>query len=319
MVNFAFKVIPADNFIWNKKELIDFLIKNQGRPIELSTNQEGCCCQSIGLYQLLDQFKCEQVTIYTPNPIEQHDKYKIVVQLPWKFLKVNKKINEDLQQWNKNKIFGTVFGRPLWHRIGIVAHLIANYSDESLLGFFSDPFNVDTRELFELQQLFQHDMQSFITAAGVLKQFPIKHTNVDQYTPGQQMTDGYVDQTKRIYKDFLVDVVAEPFTTGDCFFITEKTVRPMLLKKPMIVMASKNHLAYLRQLGFRTFADFWDEDYDGYEGAERYRRILKLIDNIAKKSKDELEKMYWDMEYTLNHNLDLLNSQKYRRNIQKIT
>ena len=92
----------------------------------------------------------------------------------------------------------------------------------------------------------------------------------------------------------------------------------MLLKKPMIVMASKNYLAYLRQLGFRTFADFWDEDYDGYEGADRYVRILDLIDSLAQRSIMDLEKMYWDMQYTLDHNYNLLMTQQYNRRIREI-
>ena len=95
-------------------------------------------------------------------------------------------------------------------------------------------------------------------------------------SPGATLTDGFVKQTERVYKNFLIDIVAETFTTGDCFFITEKTVRPMLLKKPMIVMGSQDCLNYLRQMGFRTFGDFWDETYDGYKGRERYLRILDL-------------------------------------------
>ena len=89
----------------------------------------------------------------------------------------------------------------------------------------------------------------------------------------------------------------------------------MLLKKPMIVMASANYLEHLRQMGFRTFSDFWDEDYDGYEGTDRYNKILKLIDKLSQLSVDQLETMYWDMQYTLNHNYNLLVSQTYKQTV----
>ena len=92
----------------------------------------------------------------------------------------------------------------------------------------------------------------------------------------------------------------------------------MWLKKPFIVFASKNYLCYLRQMGFRTFADFWSEDYDGYEGRERFIKILQLIDSISKKSKTELNAMYWDMQYTLDHNYNLLLTQNYQNNITYI-
>ena len=84
-------------------------------------------------------------------------------------------------------------------------------------------------------------------------------------------------------------------------------------------MGSKNYLDYLHQMGFRTFSDFWPEDYDGFDGRDRYIKILELIDNLAQKPIVELEKMYWDMQYTLNHNYDLLLNQTYNTNITHIS
>ena len=79
-----------------------------------------------------------------------------------------------------------------------------------------------------------------------------------------------------------------------------------------------NYLDYLRQMGFRTFADFWDEDYDGYEAADRLLKIQSLINLLASKSINELEKMYWDMQYTLDHNYNLLMTQSYHKQIKEI-
>ena len=69
---------------------------------------------------------------------------------------------------------------------------------------------------------------------------------------------------------------------------------------------------------FRTFSDFWDETYDGYEGRERYLRILDLLDWIAGHSYDYLETMYWDMQYTLDHNYDLMITKNYNKTITEI-
>ena len=92
----------------------------------------------------------------------------------------------------------------------------------------------------------------------------------------------------------------------------------MLMKKPFVVFGSKDYLAYLRQMGFRTFNDFWNEEYDGFEGRDRLLRIYKLIDDISSRSIMELESMYWDMKYSLDHNYDLLISKKFQRRISKI-
>ena len=85
------------------------------------------------------------------------------------------------------------------------------------------------------------------------------------------------------------------------------------------MMGSRDYLVYLRQMGFRTFYDFWDEDYDGFADINRYQRILTLIDLIAKKPIDELEHMYQRMQPILDHNYDLLMSQRYNKIIAKIT
>ena len=92
----------------------------------------------------------------------------------------------------------------------------------------------------------------------------------------------------------------------------------MLLKKPFITFASKDFLAYLRQMGFRTFADFWDEDYDGYEQGDRLRKIYRVIDTISAMSPAQLETMYWDMQYTLDHNYNILMEKKFTRSITQL-
>jgi hypothetical protein len=310
-----FRIKPADTFIWNLSDLVDFLIAHQHQSITIENGTEGCCATTVGLYHWLDKFTFSSINIETSNILEKHNRYNVIHILPWKFVTVKTPIESKLQTWNKNAIFGTVYGRPLWHRIGIASHLLVNHSAISQVGFVTDPSNVDHRELYELTQLWQHDPFGVENFAKIQSQLPLYHSDVDEYTPGASLTDGYVAQTKRIYPNFLIDIVAETFTSGNCFFITEKTIRPMLLKKPFVVFGSCNYLVYLRQMGFRTFGDFWDETYDGYQGAERYAIILKLIDQLAAKSADELEKMYWDMQYTLDHNYNLLMTQTYQKKI----
>ena len=311
-----FRIKPADTYIWNLSELVDFLIDNQNQHIILDNNTEGCCAETIGLYHWLDKFKFASVTFCTANVLEQHQSYQIVFKDVWKFLSVTRPIESTLHVWNKKTIFGLLYGRPLWHRLGLAAHMLSHHASISTINMLPDPNIIDARQLFEVNQLWQNHLDSFVNFAKILMHLPYCQANIEPYTPGSTLTDGFVAQTKNIYSDFFIDLVAETFTSGNCFFITEKTVRPMLLKKPFIIFGSRNYLVYLRQMGFRTFGDFWDENYDGYEGADRYIRILELIDTLAGKSFDELESMYWDMQYTLNHNYNLLINQKFHRNIK---
>jgi hypothetical protein len=114
-------------------------------------------------------------------------------------------------------------------------------------------------------------------------------------------------------------VVGETFVQGTTFFPSEKTTRPMLLKKPFIAFASRDYLAYLRQMGFQTFHGFWDEDYDGFETRDRLLRMYQVIADIANRPVNELVDMYKQMQPILDHNYNLLMSQSYNTTITKIT
>jgi hypothetical protein len=317
-----FQLIPANEFIWNQSEFVQFLIDNQGSPIEIYTNSEGVCLTAAGVYKLLEQFRYTDVKIITNNLLEKHDKFSVNLSNPFKFFKVQHTNYTHLHTWNQQKLFGCLYNRPLWHRIGLASVLQHDYKDNTLINMRSSIDNIDDRNLFEIDQLFKNHPSSFAKFSKVSTTWPLRLENIDGYTVGNNTT-GHTDQLAQFYTDFLIDIVAETWTSGDTFFPTEKTVRPMLLKKPMILMASRNYLCYLRQMGFKTFqtldSTFWSEDYDGYEGRERYIRILALIDELAKKSKKELEEMYQAMQPILDHNYNVLLTQSYSKTITKIT
>jgi hypothetical protein len=312
-----FLLKPANDYIWNQQEFVDFLIDNQGQPITVDTNQEGVDLYSSGVYKLLEQFKYQNVTVITNNLIESHPSFQILHQNPFKFFELSHSDYTQYHCWNRKKIFACLYNRPLWYRVGLAAEMQCSYNDISVINLRANPHDVDERKLFEIQKLFENAPGSFNKFAQVSTTWPKQLEHQDGYTKGNN-TNGHTDQLAYLYPDFLIDIVAETWTQGHCFFPTEKTVRPMLLKKPMIVMASANYLEHLRQMGFRTFGDFWDEDYDGYEGADRYNKILKLIDKLSQLSVDQLETMYWDMQYTLDHNYNLLAAVAFSRTITHV-
>lgn len=312
-----FTIIPADYFIWNYDALLEFLVNNQNNDIIIHSNEEGCCLTSVGLYKTLDLFEFNSVEIQTTNIVETHEKYKVVI-IPraFKFFEAKVEYNE-YHCWNDSHVFGGLYNRAIWHRIGLASHLLTNHNDISLVNFRSDPHDQDQRSLFELQKLFEFDVNSaknFITLTDCL---PKQLEQNDGYTVGATTTQ-HTDQLKEFYVDFLIDIVAETFTTGRCFFPTEKTVRPMLLKKPFIVMGPKCFLIHLRQMGFKTFYEFWDEDYDGYGEKDRYLKILELIDSIANKSQSELREMYNNMQSILEHNHTLLMTRAFTKTIEYV-
>jgi hypothetical protein len=309
-----FILLPANGFVWNKQEFLEFLIDNQGKKITVSTHEEGVCLESAGIYKLLDSFGFHDVTIETNNALELHPHYSVKIQDPQKFFRVTEQDYQQYHVWNKNKIFGCLYNRPLWHRIGLAAEMQVNHSDISLINFRSNPHDLDQQQLFEIQQLFEQAPQSLEKFCKVRHQWPLQIETTDSYTVGAT-TNAHTNQLAKYYPEFLIDLVAETWTQGQCFFPTEKTVRAMLLKKPMIVMGPRDYFCYLRQMGFQTFYEFWDEDYDGFADGNRYSKILHLIHELSTRDSDELNKMYRQMQPILNHNYNLLINQAYNTQI----
>jgi len=310
-----FTIITADNFIWNHLDLVNFLVKNQGGAISIDTRTEGASCLAIGLYDVLDKFNFKYVEIHSGNSIEQHNKYSIRGQSLLQYAHVRKPVDNKYHIWNRSKIFLAYYGRPLWHRLGIAGHLASLYPAESYVNLRGNYNNEDSRKLFELTELFTNAPEQIKTFSNIADSLPLVLEKQDGYTPGQQDTSGFTDQLLEFYPDILIDVVAESYTSGDTFCPTEKTFRPMLMKKPFIIMGPKNHLIYLRQMGFRTFHDLWDEDYDGYDPVTRFQHIIEIVDTLATKSKNELDDMYHKMQSILDYNYDLLINCGYSRKI----
>jgi hypothetical protein len=310
-----FTIIPADNFIWNQKELIKFLAENQQKHIKISLNAEGPDCQILGLYNLLDNFNFESVNIITANILEAHNKYKITHSPVLRWAYVREHIESKYHIWNQNKIFCAYYGRPLWHRIGLVSYLKTYHDSIAYVNLRGDYNSDNSRKLFELAELFYNAPEQMNNFASIANQLPFIIETQDSYSPGEQDTTGFTKQLLDFYGNILIDVVAETFTSGKTFFPTEKTFRPMLMKKPFILMGPINNLIYLRQMGFKTFYEYWDEDYDGFSPRLKFQKIIQLINNISKKSKSELCAMYQDMQHILDHNYNLLVSKKYIKQI----
>jgi hypothetical protein len=70
-------------------------------------------------------------------------------------------------------------------------------------------------------------------------------------------------------------------------------------------MAPKNHLANIKQRGFKTFSHWWNEDYDYYEGLPRINEIKKVVATIMTWPQEKMQQVLIEMEEILNHNRTL--------------
>jgi hypothetical protein len=311
-----FVISGVDDKFWNQFEFVEYLVANQHKTIELKVVSEAIELENLGVYRLLDLFEFERVIINTWNPLEAHDRYEIRLGGPTFWFNRIANINANLHTWDQQKIFLCFYHRPSAARLALAGHLNQYYTDQSIIHF---SFNTSQDSLFqfEFDKLLNYDISSVVPAANLLKSLPILQGSKDRHT--QFHGYDYEDPLTAMYTHALVDLVGETHVQGRTFFPTEKTTRPMLLKKPFIVFASRNYLTYLRQMGFQTFHGFWDEDYDGFETKDRLLRIYQVIQNIASRSRDELEDMYQLMQPILDHNYNLLITQSYNTPITEVS
>jgi hypothetical protein len=315
--NQEFVISGTNDKLWNFQELISYLANNQRKHISLKINPEAICLETLGIYRLLDNFEFTKVDIYTDNQLEKHSKYNIIVDSHNEFLDHLPDIPLELHDWTGNKIFLVFYHRPTASRLGVASYLFNHYREQSVIHFSYDT-DIDGIQLYEFDKLATLRKESIGDVSVMLPHMPLLAFENHSVDKVMKWNDYSRDSSITLYRDIFVDIVAETHVAGKTFFPTEKTIRPMWLRKPFIIFGSKNYLCYLRQMGFRTFGDFWDEDYDGYEAADRFLKIQLLIDLLASKSFNELEKMYWDMQYTLDHNYNLLMSQQYNKHIKEI-
>jgi hypothetical protein len=114
------------------------------------------------------------------------------------------------------------------------------------------------------------------------------------------------ERVEKFYNDSFCDIVTESRFAQPTGNYSEKTYQPMYYMKPFVLVAPPKTLQYIKENGFKTFSDFWDESYDDcLNHHDRMLKIIDTIDYINSKSMDELSAMYKDMLPILEHNYNL--------------
>ena len=100
-----------------------------------------------------------------------------------------------------------------------------------------------------------------------------------------------------------VNLVTETIFYENKVHLTEKIFKPICAKIPFILLGGAGNLEYLRNYGFKTFGDYWDESYDTIiSPSQRMDAVLDVLTKIANTSQSELRSMKQDMAHILEHN-----------------
>jgi hypothetical protein len=84
------------------------------------------------------------------------------------------------------------------------------------------------------------------------------------------------------YENTDIEVVLETLFDDARIHLTEKSLRPIAIAQPFILVGTAGSLEYLRSYGFKTFRGIWDESYDNVNDPEqRLYAITDLMTEIA--------------------------------------
>lgn len=110
-------------------------------------------------------------------------------------------------------------------------------------------------------------------------------------------------------KNSFVNVVTETRFSSPMPCFNEKTLKPILVYRPFILLAPPGTLSLLKNLGIKTFDNWWDESYDSISDHNlRFEKVYNLCIDILSKPKEDLEKILVDMSDILLHNRNILES-----------
>jgi hypothetical protein len=86
-------------------------------------------------------------------------------------------------------------------------------------------------------------------------------------------------------------------------YLTEKTFRAILHKRPFVILGAQGSLAQIKKLGFKTFDHIWNEDYDLIQDPNhRTRAVIKIVKDIGALSSDQLKDLMYNVQDTVEFN-----------------
>lgn len=184
-------------------------------------------------------------------------------------------------------------------------NLVANYIENNILhkGIVSLPLGDKNRTV--KQELFAHDCKLSVSAKKLV------YTHIlPMATPLIADTE-YPDGTMSAATDFNFQrkafwhIVAETVFYHKKLHLTEKIFKPIIARRPFLLVAAPGNLAYLKSYGFKTFDKWVDESYDNeQDNDKRIQMVVAELTKICALSEEELYAMHAEMDATLDFNFD---------------
>lgn len=261
---------------WLNSQQVNQELSNLNDPTQLvcfDTGAEGISLRHSGILDTINHWvqatnhNPDCVVINSPNNFEITPYQNLNQSAGNHFFAMSQHYQQTVAEPRQNaKLFGLFLGRHTEQRNIIARDCFNNYQQHFLFSILKSSFRVnpwspELHDIGSIDDLYVRDQYSleFNTNASLLKFYP----------------------------EFCIELVVETCCLGETFFPTEKTIRPLLGQRPVIVFGPRHFLKNLQRLGFQTYAQCWDESYDEFESADRWRAMQVVIDHIVQHGYDK--------------------------------
>ena len=252
-------------------------------------------------------FHCEKI----PKKLLKKFKYNIkhfdLYLANWIFFKKDEDYSRNLpidfkvtcfnhrRDWQRHLISALLFDQP---DVFLTTSNKYEYSD-----IIKNPYiNVNKYEepfrSFFLTQIKKYDAEpvSFVDSHGQL----VKKNHISEHLDSQvQNANAIYNLTERGF----LNLVTETRFYTPMQYISEKSIKPIMVRRPFIILGAPHTLRLLKKMGFKTFNKWWDESYDNETNHSiRFAMVYDLVQNILSNDIKNLENVLSDMDSVLVHN-----------------
>jgi len=241
-------------------------------------------------------------------------------------------LNIKLQNKNYNKKFLNFNRRWRLHRPLFVALMfsknlldlgyisLANSDDnknwnnvwEELIKFNSLPYNKTCPNITHLLE----------TNKDKILELPEMYLDTDELVDNKFLPDTSSDV---YYTNSYFSIISETnfYTSFDHYekgrFLTEKIFKSVYYKHPFILISTPGSLNFFKSLGYKTFGEFINEDYDNE--CDDYKRIIMILHEVERLSKlnnDQLKEFIEYAQSICEYNYQHLANKNYKNNFIKL-
>lgn len=187
--------------------------------------------------------------------------------------------------------------------------LVANLMEQDLLdkGLVSLHIGKNSKDLIEHELSYEYSNLSSKNKELISKHILQldKSLTIDHCVVGGEMSSHFDHEVLKLWQKAFFHIVTETVFYDNKLHLTEKIFKPIVARRPFILVGAYRNLKYLKSYGFKTFDKWIDESYDDEQDPDlRMEKIIFEIKKITLLSKDQKIKMQHEMQSTLDYNFN---------------